>query len=483
MSNSQPRDYQELYRILVEDLTEYAIFLMDLSGTVTTWNHGVERILGYREEEFVGRSISMVFTPDDIARGEPEREREHAIRCGRSADVRWHLRKDRSRFFVDGVVTAIKNSAGEVVALSKVMRDVTERKRAEDERKAHQERLRHILESINDAFYAVDAEFRFTYVNRRAEELWNRRRDDLVGRELWKEFPTAVGSESYRNHVRAMQERTTVRFEVLSPVLGRWINVSIYPETSGGLSCYFQDTSSRKHAEAQRDELLARLSRSNEDLTQFAYVVSHDLQTPLRTVRSYARLLEREAQDHLSTNGREYLEFILDGAQRMEGLIAGLLNYAQAAESDSQKTPVSMDEVIAGVIASMHATVQEAGATVTYDPLPVVSADPVQLAQLLQNLIGNALKYRLRDTAAWVRISAAESPSEWIFSVRDNGLGIEAKHIDRIFLPLNRLHGAEIPGTGMGLAICKKIVERNRGRIWVESDPGKGSTFYFTLPR
>jgi PAS domain S-box-containing protein len=343
-----------------------------------------------------------------------------------------------------------------------------EQQQAENGRQAQTCPIR-ILESISDVFYAVDAQFRFTYINRRAEEWWGRKREDLLGRHFWTEFPGAVESPSYHQHLRAMAEREPLRYEAPSALYDRWMNVSIYPEENGGLSCYLQDITARKQAEAEREKLLADLSRSNEDLAQFSAVVSHDLQTPLRMVHSYAQLLERRCGGKLDMACQEFLRFVLDGTETMEALIRGLLAYAQVAEADQRKTAVSLESVVEGVLATLQDSIQETGATVTHDPLPTLTGDPVQFLQLFQNLIGNALKYRRAGVAPAVRLSVTQKKKEWLFSIRDNGL--------------ERLHGGEIPGAGIGLAVCKKIVERSGGKMWVESEVGVGSTFFFTLPR
>jgi PAS domain S-box-containing protein len=479
---SKYREYEERYRFLVEELGDMAIFLVDLEGRMASWNTGVERILGYGEQEFIGQPFAMIFTAEDRAGGVPERELEMTIREGRTPDVRWHVRKDGSRFYVDGVMKVIRNQTGDLIALSKLMRDITEKKRAEDKREAECLRTTEILESISDAFYAVDSKFHFTYVNRKAEEWWGRKREELLGRCLWAEFPEAVGSESYHQHLHAMSARQAVQYESISPIIQRWIQVNIYPEARGGLSCYFQDISARKQVEAENQKLLADLSRSNEELAQFSFVVSHDLQAPLRTVTTCAQLLDKRYRDRLDEAGQDYLRLLLEGTRSMSALVRGLLAHAQAAEADETIAPVSLEIVIENVIATLRSAIEEAGATVTHDLLPTVAGDPVQLVQVFQNLLGNALKYRRAGVPPSIHVAVVNRDEEWLFSIRDNGLGIKKEDAERIFLPLKRLHGQEISGTGIGLAICKKIVERSGGRIWVESEVGIGSTFYFTWP-
>jgi light-regulated signal transduction histidine kinase (bacteriophytochrome) len=212
-----------------------------------------------------------------------------------------------------------------------------------------------------------------------------------------------------------MAERQPLHYEALSVLFDRWMSISIYPEAGGGLSCYLQDITARKQAEAEREKLLAELSRSNEDLSQFSSVVSHDLQTPLRMVKSYAQLLERRCGGKLDATCQEFLRFVLDGTETMEALIRGLLAYAQMAEADHRKTAVSLVSVVEGVLATLQDLIQETGATVTHDPLPTLTGDPVQFLQLFQNLIGNALKYRRAGAAPVVHISVVQKKKEWPF--------------------------------------------------------------------
>lgn len=239
----------------------------------------------------------------------------------------------------------------------------------------------------------------------------------------------------------------------------------------------------RKLAEQDRERLLSDLARSNKDLEQFAYVASHDLQEPLRMVASYVQLLEKKYKGKLDEKASTYMHFAVDGAQRMQKLVEGLLTYSRVTTRRAEFSPVDVNKIFSLAVANLSATIQESRAEITKDDLPMVSADETQLVQLFQNLIGNGVKYRKSSTRPRVHVSAKRDEKEHLFSVHDNGIGIEQEYYDRIFQIFQRLHTREeYSGTGIGLAICKRIVERHRGRIWVESTPEKGSTFFFTIP-
>jgi light-regulated signal transduction histidine kinase (bacteriophytochrome) len=217
-------------------------------------------------------------------------------------------------------------------------------------------------------------------------------------------------------------------------------------------------------------------------LEQFAYVASHDLQEPLRMVSSYTQLLARRYKGKLDADADEFIAFAVDGALRMKRLLNDLLAYSRVSTRGHPLRSISSEAVLDQTLANLQVAITESQATITHDPLPIVLADQTQLLQLFQNLIANALKFRAEQPPE-VHISAEARGREWLFSIRDNGIGIDPQFADRIFVIFQRLHNqADYPGTGIGLAICKRIVERHAGRIWVESQPGQGATFYFTLP-
>jgi light-regulated signal transduction histidine kinase (bacteriophytochrome) len=238
----------------------------------------------------------------------------------------------------------------------------------------------------------------------------------------------------------------------------------------------------RDGAEQALRKAYDELARSNKDLEQFAYVASHDLQEPLRAVSGFVELLRRNLEKSLDGKTNEYINFAIDGAKRMQSLINGLLEYSRVGTQGKKPQKVNSKEAFDEALARLQASIKETGAEITADDLPEVYFDDVQLSQLFQNLIGNAIKFR-GDQAPQIHVSAIHQDAAWRFAVRDNGIGIEPQYAERIFMIFQRLHTRKTyPGTGIGLSICKKIVERHGGRIWVESTQEHGSTFYFTVP-
>ena len=268
----------------------------------------------------------------------------------------------------------------------------------------------------------------------------------------------------------------------ITPVL---YNASIYKDETGeviGVFAAARDITERKQAERMLKLKLEELARSNAELEQFAYVASHDLQEPLRMIASYLQLLQRKYQGELDDKADKYIYFAVDGASRMQSLINDLLEFSRVTTKAREFEPADCEFILNQVLSDLEVSIKENEATISYDSLPEIMADYTQLAQVFQNLISNAIKFRSKE-APKIHISAEKEGNQWLFSVQDNGIGIDPKYSERIFEVFKRLHKREeYPGTGIGLSICKKIVERHGGHIWVESELGKGSTFYFTLP-
>jgi light-regulated signal transduction histidine kinase (bacteriophytochrome) len=276
-------------------------------------------------------------------------------------------------------------------------------------------------------------------------------------------------------------------FRVLTPGGTRWIAAKGRLAMSGGAPRFLGaaiDISARKQAEEQLARKAHELERSNAELEQFAYVASHDLQEPLRMITSYLQLLQKRYATLFDEKAREYFAFAIDGAERMRAMIQAVLEYSRVGRRDGAVVELEAARAVRDALDNLRAKIAASKAVIEVGALPKVRVDPIRLTQLFQNLISNALKFRKPETAPQVRIEAGESEREWTFSVSDNGIGIAAEAFDRIFMIFQRLHTIdEYPGSGIGLATCKKIVDRLGGRMWVESQPGTGSRFSFTLPR
>jgi PAS domain S-box-containing protein len=398
--------------------------------------------------------------------------------------LRW-VRKDGRVIWTEQQNVPILDDAGNVVAIEGIARDITERKEAEIAVRQANERLSNILNSISDGFFVLDEKLTITYYNTAAERLLGRTNAEVLGRPIFEAFPEAKGSIFEEKYRGALEHMETDFFETYfgTPPFENWYDVRVYP-FEGGITVYFQITTERKRDQRELEEKTRELERSNAELQQFAYAASHDLQEPLRAVTGFIELLQRRYGDRLDERAHEYIGFAIDGAYRMRELINGLLAFSRVESQGGTMSPTDAEAVVDDVLRSLSVAIVEADAVITHDPLPTVMADDVQLRQVFQNLISNAIKFQ-NHQAPEIHISARSVPDAeaWQFAVRDNGIGIDPSHIDRIFVIFQRLHTREeYPGTGLGLAVCKKIIERHHGRIWVESQPGEGATFYFTLP-
>ncbi|MBD1922960.1 PAS domain S-box protein [Microcoleus sp. FACHB-831] len=374
--------------------------------------------------------------------------------------------------------------------------DITERKQAEEALRESESRFRRVVDSnmIGIIFWKVNGNI--TEANDAFLEMVGYTREDLLSEKVnWIHITPAEYihldekgiQEMAANGVCTPFEKEYIRKDGSRiPVLVGGAILEGHEDTG---VCFVIDISDavaaatqRKRMEHELAEQAKELARSNADLAQFAYVASHDLQEPLRMVASYTQLLSRRYKGKLDEDADEFIAFAVDGANRMQKLIKDLLEYSRIGTRGKQFAPVECESIFEDAIANLQIAIEESGAIVKRDALPTVWGDSTQLGQLLQNLIGNAIKF-CGNPPPRIHVSAQKGENEWIFSVRDNGIGIEPDQRDRIFVIFQRLHSrAEYPGTGIGLALCKKIVERHGGQIWVQSQPGQGSVFHFTIP-
>jgi PAS domain S-box-containing protein len=341
------------------------------------------------------------------------------------------------------------------------------------------------VESSPNGVVMVDRHGVIVLVNRETERLFGYTRDELVGQSVERLVPVRFRHshpDMRQGFLAAPQARAMGAGRDLFGVHkdGSEIPVEIGLNPIEAEEGFFVVASVIDIA--PRNQVEAELRRSNEELERFAYVVSHDLQEPLRTVSSYVQLLSRRYGSQLDADAVDFIDFAVGGVRRMQQLIADLLTFSRVGTRGAPLVPTGMQGVFENTLASLRAALDESNATVTADPLPTVVADAGQLAQLLTNLLGNALKFR-GDQPPFVHVGAQRAGRMWTITVQDNGIGIDPEYFERIFVIFQRLHGREeYPGTGVGLAICKRIVERHGGRIWVESTPAHGARFSFTLP-
>ncbi|MGD0449474.1 MAG: PAS domain S-box protein [Candidatus Bathyarchaeia archaeon] len=453
-------------------------------GKITDVNRSTEEVTGYKREQLIGSDFSDYFTEPGKARlGYKKvftdgyvRDYPLAIRhqSGKITDVLYNA-------------TIYRNEDGTIQGVFAAARDITERKIAEQKLLAASLYSRSLIEASLDPLVTISKEGKITDVNMATEDVTGYTREELIGSDFSDYFTEPRDARAgyqkvfteglVKDYPLAIRHKSGKITDVL-------YNASIYRNPQGDIQGVFaaaRDVTERNAMENEIKQTMEKLKQSNSELEQFAYVASHDLQEPLRMVASYVQLLERRYKGKLDTEADEFIAYAVDGANRMRGLIEDLLTYSRVNRLGKPFEPTNVESTLDIVLLNLKASITENNALVTHDKLPIVMADGGQLVQLFQNLIGNAIKFHGKESPH-VHVSAQDKENEYMFSVQDNGIGIAPEYFDRLFKIFQRLHTREeYPGSGIGLAVCKRIVERHGGRIWIESQVGKGSTIYFTL--
>jgi PAS domain S-box-containing protein len=475
---ARANDAEKRFRDLLESAPD-AMIITNAAGCVMLVNRECERLFGYAREELIGEPVEMLVPHRFRAQHPTYRkayvEQPRLREMGANLELT-ALRRDGTEFPVEISLSPIETE--EELLVSTTIRDVSRRKQAE-------RKFRGLLESAPDAMVIVDEAGRIVLANSQAERVFGYRRDEMLDQPVELLIPERFrdGHAKYRTGY-SLQPR--VRQMGLGMRLhGRRKDGSEFP-VEVSLSPLQTEDGSVLVSSAIRDVTevarAAEVEHKNQELQMFAHVASHDLREPLRMISSYVQLLAERYRGRLDRDADDFIHYAVDGVYRMENLLDALLDYARVGSRARPFVEVDMREVLEDVKRNLLLAIEDSGAIIEADGLPRVRADPTQVAQLLQNLLANAIKFR-GDNRPLVQLSATLDGDRWRFRVHDNGIGIDPRHRERVFGIFERLHTSdEYPGTGIGLSICKRIVQRHGGRIWVESEPGRGSDFYFTLP-
>jgi PAS domain S-box-containing protein len=497
---------EQLFRTLMEGVRDYAIYMLDSHGRITTWNSGATRIEGYTAEEAIGKPLDIFLPSEEIDEGKAQRIIETARRTGRFEEEAWRVRKDGSRYWANIVLTAVRDRSGKLMGFVKVSRDMTERKQHEEALRKSEERTRSILETALDAIVVMDGNGVVQEWNPTAEQMFGYKREDAIGKEL-AELIIPV-------YLREKHAKGLARYQVdgHAPMLNQRIETvalradgSEFPvelaitrtRTNGSsmFTGYISDIAERKRAEEQIRQLNSELEQrvqkrteqlesANKELEAFSYSVSHDLRAPLRHINGFVEILQSTAGAALDEENRRFLDTIAESARQMGRLIDDLLAFSRMGRTELRFMPVKLDNILSEALRELQQESRNRDVRWNIGALPTVQGDPAMLRQVFINLLSNALKYTRTRNTAEIEVNATETPDEHVICVRDNGVGFDNIYAHKLFGVFQRLHPAqEFEGTGIGLAIVRRVVARHGGRSWAEGAVDRGATFYFSLPK
>ena len=502
----QLRWNEERYRLMVEVVKDYSIFMLDPDGNIVTWNEGGKRTQGYMPNEVIGKHFSIFYIAEDLKNEKPRKELEIAKATGKYEEEGWRVRKNGSVYWSSVVITALYNEQNNLIGFSKVTRDLSERRQYEDHLRQGEERFRSLVEQVTDyGIFMMDEKGKIVSWNEGAKRIKGYTADEIIGKYFsifYPEEDIIKGKPAHELKVARKEGKYEEEGWRLRKDGSRfWANIVITAvyNTDGvliGFSKVTRDLTERKAAERalresyDRYRMLAtelkvtnnELSYANQELEQFTSIVSHDLQEPIRTIKSFLQLIDIKLSDQQNEELKKYIQKSIGAANKMKELIQNLLHYSQLSKGELMDEDVTVQELINQALQNVKTSIDIKNADITVETdVEKVHGDPIQLVQLIQNLLSNALKFT-NGLQPKIKIKCTEENGLIKFSVSDNGIGIAEPDQQKVFEIFRRLNNKkDYPGTGIGLAICKKIVDRHNGRIWPESEPGKGTTFHFTL--
>jgi PAS domain S-box-containing protein len=469
----------------IVDSSDDAIISKDLNGIITSWNRSAERMFGYTAAEAIGHPVAALLIPPDRLDEEPNilGRLKRGERVDHFETVR--RRNDGALLDISLTISPVRDANGVIIGASKIARDISEHKRIQAALLASEARFRQLADTMPQIVWTARPDGYIDYYNKRWYEYTGFSRE-AFGDTGWalilhpedvqrmhEIYYAAIHSGQLYNIEFRLTDRNEKRW--------RWFVGRAVPirDAEGKIVKWFGTCTDIDDQKRVQDDL----RRANEDLEQFAFSASHDLQEPLRSVKIYSELLAARHGDALKGDAQKFLAYVRNGATRMEMLVRDLLTYTQMTTFEAAGESSDVNEVLNSALANLAGAISESGAKITADPLPSLPVHGMHLQQIFQNLISNAIKYRTSERRPIVHVAAERQDGHWIFAVSDNGIGIDSEYKESIFGLFKRLHtGDEYSGTGIGLAICQRIVDRYHGRIWVESEPGFGSTFRFKLP-
>jgi len=489
---------EKLYQKMVEEVSDYAILLLDTNGTILNWNPGVQNIKGYSESEIIGKNFRVFYTSDDRKNQLPEKLLDSALQNGRASQEGWRVKKDGSTFWGSIVITALHDNGRNVIGFSKVTRDLTERKKSEERMERYtselqyqnellrqsEERYHRMIAEVEDyAIILLDINGNILNWNKGAENIKGYKDTEILGKSF-KQFyrlsdqqiqlPEQLLNEAVKNN-KATHEGWRVRKDG-TEFWGNIVITALHNEEGKitGFSKVTRDLTQKKHFE---DLILLQ----NKQLEEYAYVASHDLQEPLRKIMLFSDLLEKNLDNkEIAT---QYLNKINVSSSRMTNLIKGVLQYSQTTENKSLMSAVDLNGIIKEIESDFDMLLQEKNGKIIYEKLPAVYGIQMQMHQLFSNLISNAIKFNDQIPHIYITATVEEVNGKSFAKIKisDNGVGFEPEYTDKIFKMFHRLH-ATATGTGIGLALCKRIVDGHGGTINALSNPGKGTIFEVLLP-
>jgi PAS domain S-box-containing protein len=497
----QVRATGEQFRLLVEQMPDYAIFLLDPQGHVSSWNVGAERIKGYRAAEIIGKHFSVFYTRNDVQNGVPAKELVLARTAGSVEQEGWRQRKDGSRFWASVTLTALYDESGELTGFGKLTRNVTERRGAEEALQRSRNMFEQLFENAPDAVVVVDNRGMIRKVNQQAEELFGYPRQEMLGKRVESLIPERFHKRHLEHRRNYFKDPRVRKMGTGVELFGRSrdgreipLDIMLNPiEVSEGIWSFavIRDITQQKQNDAKIRELnnelksqIEQLIASNREQEAFSYTISHDLRAPLRHIGGFVDLLNARDLSALDEKSRHYLQVITQAARKMGSLIDGLLAFSRMNRTEVQKIRVDFDRLVRDIVESLAEDDQGREIEWEVAHFPAVVGDPSLLRQVMVHLLANALKFTQPRARAKIEIGTRDDASETLIYVRDNGVGFDIKYVNKLFGLFQRLHSAEeFEGTGVGLANVQRIIVRHGGRVWAEGAVDGGATIWFSLPK